>query len=124
VVHYLEFICDSPAVAFGVDVRLSNESYQAVRRTLDAWRKRTARSSKLAKREANHRNNLEYYKSKNMWATVAEVRGAVRRIIPFLRELSAQPTALCEDERVQYVNCLFALLLGIRGGRPGSIAGL
>ena len=125
VVKLIEFIKDSPAVAFGVKgFQLPNDQHMSLSRSVEAWEKRTKITSKLAKREAIQRNNQDDYIENDQWASVAEVFGATKRVCQFLNKMSQQSSPLTETEQNQYVNMLYTALNAFRGGRAGAIAGM
>jgi hypothetical protein len=125
VVKFIEFVRDSPAVAFNAPgCQLSTEQDHRLSRSIDAWLKRTKITSKLAKREAIQFNNQENYQSKQQWASISEIRGAANRVVAVLKKRMTQSDELTESDRKEYVNFLFTVMLCYRPGRPGSTAGL
>jgi hypothetical protein len=125
IVKFIEFIRDSPAVALNAaGYQLSNEQDMRLSRSIDAWCRRTKITSKLAKREAIQSNTQENFRSNNQWGSTTEMRSVAMRVVNVLKKITQQTGELTEDQRKEFGDCLFTVMLLYRPGRPGSTAGL
>lgn len=127
IIKLIQFIKDSPSVAFGTKgFKLADDRWRSLTRSVESWETITAKLSKRAKDEAIERNNLENYRDANQWGTVAEVFAAAMRVVGVLERTmkDREESPFTETEANQFVQMLYTVMNAFRGGRGGSIAGM